>query len=65
MKMRSLQSLTIAGITAVAVACVLFVAVQDTRISHAGSRSAAIAGNTTIQSFSKAKKLMRQVFARH
>jgi hypothetical protein len=38
MKMRSPQSLTIAGITAVAVACVLGVAVQDTRASDANAR---------------------------
>jgi deoxyribonuclease-1 len=52
-------------ITVVALACVLGVAVQDASASPGNSQSAAVAGNTTIQSFSKAKKLMRQVFAGH
>ena len=54
------------GFAAVAVAFTLFVAgLQDARVSRASSRPEPIAGNTAIQSFSKAKKLMRQVFAGH
>jgi deoxyribonuclease-1 len=52
-------------IAAVAVAYVLGVAVQGARASDASTRAGAVAGNTTIQSFSQAKKLMRQVFAGH
>lgn len=36
-----------------------------TGVSRANSRSEAISGNTATQSFNKAKKLMREVFARH
>ena len=52
-------------ITALAVACVLGIAMQDARASGANARAGTVAGNTTIQSFSQAKKLMRQVFAGH
>jgi hypothetical protein len=49
-----------------AVAFVLVVAsLQDTGASNANSRSKAIADNTTIQSFNKAKQLLRSVFAGH
>jgi deoxyribonuclease-1 len=58
------RSRTLAGLTAVAVACTL-VAGQDARASDAHVRAGAAAGNTTIQSCSTAKKLMRQVFAGH
>jgi hypothetical protein len=51
--------------TAMAVACMLCVAMQDASASDANARAGTVAGNTTIQSFSKAKKLMRQVFAGH
>jgi deoxyribonuclease-1 len=52
--------------TVIAVACVLrLVAMQDASASDANARPGTVAGNTTIQSFSKAKKLMRQVFAGH
>jgi endonuclease I len=44
---------------------VLGVPAQDAHASDANARAGAIAGNTTIQSFSQAKKLMRQVFAGH
>ena len=51
--------------TVIAVACVLrVVAMQDASASDANARPEA-KPNTTIQSFSKAKKLMRQVFAGH
>jgi deoxyribonuclease-1 len=46
------------GLTAVAVACVFCVAMQDARASD-------VTPNLTIQSFSQAKKRMRQVFAGH
>ena len=65
MKSRSRRSLTTASITAAAIACVLSIAIQDERASGANVRAGAVAGNTTIQSFSQAKKLMRQVFAGH
>jgi hypothetical protein len=52
--------------TVIAVACVLrVVAMQDAGAADAHARSGTVTGNTTIQSFSKAKKLMRQVFAGH
>jgi endonuclease I len=38
---------------------------QDAGVSHTRSRSKAIAGHTAIHSFDKAKKLRREVFARH
>ena len=48
----------------VTVAFVLFVvACHDVEVSHANSQPAH--RNTTIQSFNKAKKLMREVFAGH
>jgi deoxyribonuclease I len=47
-----------------AVTFVLFVvALHDADASRESSRSETIAGNTAIQSFNKAKKMMREVFA--
>jgi deoxyribonuclease-1 len=55
-----------ACIATVAVTFVLFVVVlQGGRVSPAGSHAEATLGNTTTQSFNKAKKLMREVFAGH
>ena len=49
-----------------AVAFVLFaIAIQHAGVFHTNAGSEAPAGNTAIQSFNKAKKLMRQVFAGH
>ncbi len=49
-----------------AMALVLFaVAVQHAGVSYATAGADGITGNTAIQSFSRAKKLMRQVFAGH
>jgi deoxyribonuclease-1 len=57
---------TLRVMTVIAVACVFrVVAMQDASASDANARSGTVAGNTTIQSFNKAKKLMRQVFAGH
>jgi hypothetical protein len=43
----------------------LVVALHDAGVSYTRSHSEPIPGNATIQSFNKAKKLMRQVFAGH
>jgi hypothetical protein len=43
----------------------LVVALTDAGVSHTGGRAEAIQGNTTIQSFHKAKTLAREVFAGH
>jgi deoxyribonuclease-1 len=53
-------------VTVVAVAAVLLVVIlRDAGVSSAGALAKAIPGNTTIQSFSRAKKLAHEVFAGH
>ena len=51
--------------TVVAAFMLLVVALHDAGVSHARGPADAIPGNTKIQSFNKAKKLAREVFAGH